>query len=195
MKHMDNTPPPRHKREKLENPVRLAELDPAGTLTRIGIGLHDVFCDIGAGSGIFTIPAAKMTDGTVHALEIDDEMLDVIREKAEAEGLGNIETRKVEDGKFPVGNGEADVALLVTVLHEIGDKPAFLAEAARILKNGARIAVIEFFGAETPMGPPLAHRISREDAVNAMECAGFEFLDSFDLDENLYYMVFRIDKQ
>jgi ubiquinone/menaquinone biosynthesis C-methylase UbiE len=183
------------KQEKLENPDRLAELNPAGTLARIGIGTHEVFCDIGAGSGIFTVAAARMTDGIVHALEIDDEMLGLIRQKANAAELGNINAVKVEAGKFPVGDSEVDLALLVTVLHEIDDKPSFLAESRRILKSGARMAVIEFFGTETPMGPPLQHRISREDAVNAMELAGFAPIDSFDLGENLYCMVFRTEKE
>jgi len=182
------------KQEKLENPQRLAELDPAGTLTRIGVGPNDVICDIGAGSGIFVVPAARITNGAVYAIEIDDEMLEVIRKKADAEGFENVNTRKVENGRFPVDDNDVDLAMLVTVLHEIEDKPAFLAETRRIIKSGGRIAVIEFFGRETPMGPPLSHRISREDAVKAMENAGFAFHEEFDLGENMYCMVFCIEK-
>jgi ubiquinone/menaquinone biosynthesis C-methylase UbiE len=179
------------KQTKLENPVRIAELDPAGTLRRIGIGDHDTLCDIGAGSGIFTIPAAQMTDGDVHALEIDDEMLEVIREKAKKEGLKNILAAKVKDGIFPIRDGIVDAAVLVTVLHEIEDKPAFLSEIKRVLKADGRIAIIEFHKMETPMGPPVSHRLGREETAKAMTDAEFLSDIEFDLGENMYCMVFR----
>jgi|GEM_PF-2602649 len=67
-----------HKQNKLENPDRLAELSPKETLMRIGLGEQDIICDIGAGSGIFTIPAARITANTVFALDINDEFLDII---------------------------------------------------------------------------------------------------------------------
>mgnify|MGYP000721131418 CR=1 FL=1 len=43
------------KREKLEDPVRVSELDPAGTLERIGFRAGQTLCDIGAGSGLFSL--------------------------------------------------------------------------------------------------------------------------------------------
>jgi len=54
-----------HKQIELENPERLAELSPKDTLMRIGLGEKDIICDIGAGSGIFTIPAAGITKNTL----------------------------------------------------------------------------------------------------------------------------------
>ncbi len=67
-----------HQQNKLENPERLAELSPKETLMKIGLGEQDVICDIGSGSGIFTIPAAQITANTVFALDINNEFLDII---------------------------------------------------------------------------------------------------------------------
>jgi len=61
-----------HKQNKLENLESIAELSPKETLLRIGLGEQDIICDIGAGSGIFTIPAARITKNTAFALEIND---------------------------------------------------------------------------------------------------------------------------
>ena len=182
------------KQTKLENPERLAELDPSNTLRRLGLGLEDSVCDIGAGSGIFTMEAARMTGAAVYALEIDDIMLELIRKKAKKEKRGNIIAAKVEDGIFPVEDNAADLALLVTVLHEIENKADFLREITRILKIGGRVAVIEFHKADTPMGPPLFHRLGRGEVRDILIEEGFSVCDDFDLGENLYCLVFRGEK-
>lgn len=91
-----------HKQNKLGNPERLAELSPKATLMRIGLGEQDIICDIGAGSGIFTIPAARITKNIVYAMEINDEFLEVIKEKAATQNLPNIVTMKVTGDHYDI---------------------------------------------------------------------------------------------
>jgi len=86
-----------HSPEKLERPERVRELNPSGTLERLNFGSADVLCDIGAGSGLFTLAAAQMSSQTVYALDINPRMLETIEAKAVAAGLGNIELRLVVD--------------------------------------------------------------------------------------------------
>jgi 2-polyprenyl-3-methyl-5-hydroxy-6-metoxy-1,4-benzoquinol methylase len=179
------------KQMRMENPIRLAELDPIGTLQRIGIGETDVICDVGAGSGIFTIPAARLTGGKVYGLEIDDEMLEVIEEKAKDQGLSNIDLVKVENDRFPLDNGIADLLFMVTVLHEIENKAAFLSETKRVLKENGKIMVIEFHKRETPFGPPVPHRLGREETQNIMEEAGLFLSDELILGDNFYCLIFK----
>jgi ubiquinone/menaquinone biosynthesis C-methylase UbiE len=179
------------KTTKLENPIRLAELNPAETLKRIGVQEGQVLCDIGAGSGIFTIPAAKITGSTVYAVEISESMLAVIADKARAEGLDNIELIHTAGDRYTIDDHSIDVALAVTVLHEISDKAAFLAEVWRLLKPGGLFAVIEFHKRETPMGPPVSRRLSKEDVSAALAGAGFRPHDAFDLGHNFYCLAFK----
>ena len=129
---------------KLENPTRMEELKPEDTLRRIGLQGNHVLSYIGAGSGIFAIPAAKITSNTVYALDINVEMLSLINDKAKQEGITNIETIKVEDDHLSIEDHSTDIAILVTVFHEIENKSHFLSEAKRILKGDGKIAVIEF---------------------------------------------------
>ena len=176
---------------KLENPVRIHELNPEETLRRIGLQDGDVFCDIGAGTGVFTVPAATLTQNTVYALEINPELLPVIQNKAADRGLGNIQVKLVSGDSFGLNDGSVDITLMCTVLHEIGDKRAFLHNVKKLLKAGGRAAVIEFHKRSTPMGPPAAHRIGREEVSAEMQKAGLRLAGEFDLGENFYCMVFE----
>jgi ubiquinone/menaquinone biosynthesis C-methylase UbiE len=175
---------------RLENPARLQELRPEETLKRIGLQENDVLCDTGAGSGVFTIPAAKMTRNTVLALEIEEELLALIAEKAQSEGLRNVELLKVSGNHLPVTDSSVDIVLLVTVLHEIADPAVFLEEVKRLLRNGGKLALIEFHKRQTPMGPPLAQRLGREEAKELLGQTGFTVREEFDLGDNFYCLVF-----
>jgi ubiquinone/menaquinone biosynthesis C-methylase UbiE len=176
---------------KLEDPERLKELTPPETLKRVGLGGHDVVCDIGAGSGIFTIPAAKITDNLVYALETDDEMLEVIAQKARNEKLTNIKTVKVTGDQFDIKENTADLVILVTVLHEIENKAAFIQEIKRIVKYNGRLVIIEFHKRQTPIGPPIVPRISQDEVMKLCNECGFVQSDEFNLGSNLYCMVFN----
>ncbi|MGE4273417.1 MAG: class I SAM-dependent methyltransferase [Desulfitobacterium sp.] len=180
---------------KLENPRRLEELNPQVTLERIGLKRSHVLCDIGAGSGIFTLPAAKMTEKVVYAVETNPEMLKIIEEKAKDEKVSNVEYIYVDNGRFDIKEKSVDLVLLVTVLHEIENKTVFMKEVERLLNDKGKIAVIEFHKHETPMGPPISHRISKEDVLSVLHEIDFEVQDDFELGENFYCLLFtRKDK-
>jgi ubiquinone/menaquinone biosynthesis C-methylase UbiE len=176
---------------KLENPVRLEELSPTNTLKIIGLQENHILCDIGAGSGIFTIPAARITRKEVFALDINDEMLSIISQKAAAEGITNIKLIKVKDDHFEIMDHSIDIALLVTVLHEIQNPAVFLTETKRILKNNGKIAVIEFHKRDTPMGPPIGHRIGKDEVIDQLKSIDFIVHKDFDLGDNLYCLIFQ----
>lgn len=179
-----------HKQLKFENPLRIEELKPTETLKKIGLEENHVICDIGAGSGIFTIPASMITNNKVYALEINDEMLSVIGEKAKSQGIKNIQLIKVQDENFDMEDHSVDIVIMVTVLHEIENKFAFLGEVKRILSENGRIAVIEFHKWQTPMGPPTEHRMSKDEVIDHMKDIGYAVKEDIDLGENYYCLVF-----
>lgn len=179
------------KQIKLENAERINELNPFETLKKLGVNQDHVICDVGAGSGIFTIPAAKITKNTVYAAEISDEMLAVIKEKAKEQELDNIQLIKVIENKIEIKKESVDLILMVTVLHEIENSEIFLKEIETLINSNGKIAVIEFHKKETPMGPPTAHRMSKEEVSDQMKTIGYSVLEYFDLGENFYCMVFQ----
>jgi len=180
-----------HTPSKLDNPVRLAELNPVATLKRFDFQDGQVLCDIGAGSGIFTIPAARMTTQKVLALDINPEMLAAIGEKAAQAGLNNVDLIQVHDDHLNVADQSVDLALLVTVLHEIVEKDNFLAEISRLLKKTGKLAVVEFHRTQTPFGPPVEDRLDRQVVAEMLAAVDFQVCDDFDLGPNLYSLVFK----
>lgn len=179
-----------HHQERLERPERLAELNPGKTLEKIGVGKNDVICDLGAGTGIFTIPAAQMTDNTVYALDINDEFLGIIEEKAKQAGLPNIKTIKVSDFHYDLETAVVDLVLLVVVLHEIPEKESLLKEIKRVIKPGGKLAILEFLKEDTPLGPPVSERLEREEIMAVCAGAGFSKHQEFVLGDNIYGIVF-----
>ncbi|WP_099467325.1 class I SAM-dependent methyltransferase [Konateibacter massiliensis] len=170
---------------KLDNPKRIEELNPKKTLMRIGLSEHGDFCDIGAGTGIFTFAAAQTTKGNIYAAEISASMREILHERNNAPNV------LIEDSVSKVPDSSCDIALLCTVLHELDDAAGMLKEIQRILKNDGLLAVIEFHKSVTPIGPPVEHRISEKDAADILTENGFEEVKRFELGENFYCLVFR----
>jgi ubiquinone/menaquinone biosynthesis C-methylase UbiE len=101
--------------------------------------------DAGCGPGRLTVPAAQRvgSTGEVWGLDIQPEMVRRARLKAEAAGVENIRFvgGGLGDGLLP--RDTFDRAMLVTVLGEIPDRAAALAEIAQALRPGGRLAITE----------------------------------------------------
>lgn len=174
--------------KKLENPQRLEELSPKETLIKAGFAKGMTLCDIGAGTGIFTFPAAQISGEAVHALEVSDSMINLLHERVEAANLENIQVHKVSDRTFPLKTASCDMVLLVTVLHEIDDKSSMLREIKRVLKPKGKLIIIEFHKGITPMGPPADYRLDQEDVVKICLSEGLDLVEGYSMGDNLYLL-------
>ncbi|MFT9077667.1 class I SAM-dependent methyltransferase [Ethanoligenens sp.] len=172
---------------KLDNPKRIEELNPSDTLRRIGLKDSDAFCDVGAGTGIFTFEAAEQTKSDVYAVEISHEMLDILQSKMQERNVKNIILKKsVQD----VPSDSCRVVLLCTVLHELRDFEHVIGEVKRIITNNGTLAIIEFHKRQTLMGPPVDSRMSPSQVEERLLQHGFYKTDYFELGENFYGMIF-----
>jgi ubiquinone/menaquinone biosynthesis C-methylase UbiE len=101
--------------------------------------------DVGCGPGRLTVPLARAVGGSgcVVAIDLQAGMLKRAREKAEAAKLANIRFVHAAIGPETLKRGRADRAVLVTVLGEIPDRQAALAEIFRGLKPGGILSVTE----------------------------------------------------
>ncbi|WRS27549.1 methyltransferase domain-containing protein [Oscillospiraceae bacterium MB08-C2-2] len=173
---------------RLENPQRVEELSPPQTLKRLGLHQGDTFCDIGAGTGLFTFAAAEQTHSTVYAVEPAPRMLEILEEKKARSGAQNV---CILDDVAKVPAGSCEAAMICTVLHELEAPGEMLGEIARILRPGATLAVIEFHYRITPMGGPLEHRISPERVEELAKEHGLVKTNTFELGENFYTLLFK----
>src|SRR5262249_20302581 len=110
----------------LDRPERVKEERTDKLLKALPLRPGMVVADIGAGSGYFTFPMAGMVGpkGKVLAVDIQKEMLAVIRQRMKARKVANVEPvlGTVTDPKLPAGKG--GLILLVDVLHEVSPPQA-----------------------------------------------------------------------
>lgn len=178
--------------ERFENKERLAEINIKETLLKAGLTNQSVVCDYGAGTGILSVEAASMTSGKVYALDMSQEMLDIIESKIETNSIRNIETIKVEGDEISLPKNSIDIFMMSTVFHHISDPVKFLEKVKTVLKPNGKILIIEFHKKDSPTGPPVSHRMSPKEVEKHLVEAGFNYELEESLGENLYFMTLNI---
>jgi ubiquinone/menaquinone biosynthesis C-methylase UbiE len=102
--------------------------------------------EIGPGSGTFTFEVAEHVGdaGRVHAIDIQESIVNALSEKVEEKGVKNVDVRQASAYDLPFSNGYFDRVFMVTVLGEIPDKRKALLEIKRVLKDEGLLAIGEF---------------------------------------------------
>jgi len=131
--------------------------------------------DFGCGYGTFTIPAARIVQGDVYALDIEPEMVALTRAKAKAAGLTNVQTIQRDFVAKGTGLPDASVeyVMLFNILH--AEEPlTLLREAFRVLSGSGRLGIMHWnYDPATPRGPSMAIRPRPEQCRTWAEQAGF----------------------
>lgn len=145
--------------------------------------------EFGWGFGTFTLPAARRTTGIVTAFDIEPEMVEAVRQKADVEKRDNIraEVRDfVADGTGLKSASQAH-AMIFNLLH-LENPVALLSEAHRVLGPGGMLSVIHWRSdIATPRGPSLEIRPTPEQCQAWMQEAGFKAIQSVDLQASCPY--------
>jgi len=177
---------------KFENKERLEELRPVETLKRAGFKDGMVLCDIGAGTGVFSIPATQISTSDIYALEKSDSMIEILETKIVDNGLKNLKVKKVDSDILPMEDNICDLVIMITVLHHIDNKELMMDEIKRILKKSGRLMVIEFHKNGTQSGPPAEMRISQEELEDFGKINKLKIIEKFVLGNNFYGFVFEV---
>ena len=180
-----------HKIKKLENEERVKALNPVETLKRMGIKEGIKYCDMGAGSGLFAIPAAEIYGAEVSAVDVAENMLAHLEKLKVDKSLVSFHVIKGQGTVYPLDDNAFDLVSVITVMHEIPELDSFISELSRITKTGGTLCVIEFIKKEMPMGPPMAHRISADFVREHVSKESFVEDDYFELSQTFYGIVFK----
>lgn len=99
--------------------------------------------DLGSGGGADVLISARRVGpgGRAIGLDMTDEMLDLARRNAVAEGVENVEFLKGDIESIPLPDRSVDVVISNCVINLSVDKTLVLREAARVTRPGGRLAV------------------------------------------------------
>jgi arsenite methyltransferase len=149
----------------------------------------DIVLDLGSGAGADVLISARRVAPTGRAIGLDmtDEMLDLARANAAQAGVNNAEFVKGYLEDMPLADASVDVVISNCVINLSGDKPRTIAEAARVLRPGGRLAISDVI-ADPDMDDAtkadmaawtgcIAGALTEAEFRAALEAAGFEQIE------------------
>ena len=177
----------------LDAESRQGELTPEELLRSAGLGEGQTVIDVGCGPGFLTLPAAAVVGrlGRVYAVDVEQQMLDLVQRRAASEGVDNIETVLSPGDLVPLEDQTGDYAICGLVLHypdELARRVDMARDIARLLRPGGRALLIEW--APQPDDDP-DQRMGPEEMATVLREAGLEGGGPKPLGEKQYTMVAR----
>jgi ubiquinone/menaquinone biosynthesis C-methylase UbiE len=131
--------------------------------------------DLGSGYGTFSIPAAQIVSGTVHAFDIEPEMTELLKSKSVQLNINNIDLHLhdfIANGSG-LANNSVDYAMLFNILHH-SHPEQILEETFRILKPNSKAGIIHWRSdIPTPRGPELNIRPTPDQCKQWALASGF----------------------
>lgn len=176
----------------LEAQTRILKLKVDEAVGVLKLKPGSVVADIGAGSGVFTVPLARAVAGTgkVYAVEVDPGLVDHIAKRIAEQ---NVRNTQVVLGKFTDPNlpaRDVDLAFIFDVLHHIEHRADYLKTLAGYLKPGGRIAVIDFYPELGPHKNDPTLQVTKDQTREWMAAAGFKLEAEHKLYDDKWYVVY-----
>ncbi|MBD0303677.1 MAG: class I SAM-dependent methyltransferase, partial [Tolypothrix sp. T3-bin4] len=135
----------------LERPSREAEEQPSKIIKAIDLKPNDVVADIGAGTGYFSFRIAPLIPkGKVLAVDIQPEMLDIIKSLKKEKNISNVEPILATESNPNLPRESVDLAIMVDAYHEFEYPFEVMQGIVSALKPGGRIVLAEY-RAENPL--------------------------------------------
>ncbi len=171
-------------------------ISPEAAATHFHVRFGDRVADFGAGSGHFTRALSRLVgpEGKVFAIEIQKQLAEAISAMAQKERLSNVESiwgdlEVLKGTKLP--DKTLDMVLISNTLSMLPDKETTLLEAARVLRKGGKLCVIDWSDATGDMSSSQSLRISEATVKDLASQAGFTFERDFPGGAHHYGLSFR----
>lgn len=176
----------------LERPEREREERTDLLINALPLETDSVVADIGAGTGYFSFPMAeRVPDGKVLAVDIQQEMLDIVAARKQQTGITNVEPVLGTVGDPGLDDNSVDLVLIVDAYHEFSYPYEMGMAIANALRPGGALVLIEYRGEDRSVPIKPLHKMTQSQAKLEMAEVGLEWERTEDFLPQQHFLVFR----
>ncbi|CAN5269725.1 class I SAM-dependent methyltransferase [soil metagenome] len=159
----------------LDRDERQAEENTALAIENMNLSPDAVVADIGAGTGYYSFSiAAKIPNGKVYAVDIQDEMITYLEENNASGDIKNVEVVKGSERSPNLPDNSIDLAIMVDVYHELEYPHEMLQAIKKSLKPDGKILLLEYREEDPSIPIKPHHKMSITQVSKEMRANGFE---------------------
>jgi ubiquinone/menaquinone biosynthesis C-methylase UbiE len=160
--------------EWLDRAQRDAEEHPSQVLDALQLHAGEVVADLGAGSGYFTFRMAPKVGNTgrVLAVDVQDEMLQTLKQRAAAKNITNVQVIKASETDPHLPIGAVDLVLFVDVYHELAYPYEVMQKVRDSLKPNGRVVFVEYRKEDPEVPIKEVHKMSVAQLDKEMMAVG-----------------------
>lgn len=173
---------------------REQEERPSQVLPQLGLKPGMTVCDMGCGNGFYSIEMAKqVAPGDVLAVDIQQEMLHLLKLRAEEAGVDNIKPLLGTAVDPQLAPASVDLVLMVDVYHEFSHPRQMLAAIRQSLKPGGQVALLEYREEDPRVPIKPEHKMSKRQILQEYSANGFRLAKEYDQLPWQHLMFFEAD--
>lgn len=164
---------------------------PDEVIGTLGIAPGDEVADLGAGSGYFTFRLADTVgpSGRVYAVDVDEDMLALLRDRVSEEQRANVEVVRADFADPHLPDRHIDLVFSCDTYHHLEDRTNYFRRLREDLVPGGRVAVLELNGSSW-FARIFGHSTPKETIVSELEAAGYFLMADYDLVAEQHFLVF-----
>lgn len=182
------------KRFAYEGIGRDAWQKPDTVIALLELAPGDEVADLGAGGGYFTFRIADAVGpgGRVYAVDVDDDMIEYLRDRVAAEGRANVEVVRAEPDDPRLPDGRIDLVFTCDTYHHLTDRSAYFAKLRADLAPRARVAILDL-NDRSGFARLFGHQTPKQTIVDELTAAGYRLVaDHEGVIDRQNFLVFEV---
>ncbi|NEQ54770.1 MAG: methyltransferase domain-containing protein [Leptolyngbya sp. SIO3F4] len=165
----------------LERPSREAEERPDMAVDALGLKPTDTVADIGAGTGYMSFRMArKVPAGQVLAVDLQPEMIQLLEEARDEQGITNVQTIQADEDNPHLPSEQVDLAFMVDAYHEFEAPREVMTGIVDGLKPGGRVVLAEYRAENPLILIKRLHKMSEKQVKKEMAAVGLTWTKTDD---------------
>ena len=163
----------------LERPSRESQEKPSKIVNALDLKDTDIVADIGAGTGYMSFRIApKVLDGKVFAVDIQPEMLDIIKFYQKETNINNVEPILATATNPNLPKESVDLALMVDAYHEFEYPKEVMQGVVKSLKPGGKAVLVEYRGENPFIAIKRLHKMTQKQVKKEMKAIGLTWRET-----------------